>query len=179
MPKSVDFYTGDLDRRTNAFYAPSLSVKDTCHVFDFTTETTTTQTFGVEGKIARLRFSIDSAFVYLTTEANVLHCFDRNLQPVWQTDFKRLGKQGGRIYPSGIFSSEDGKLLCLCAVDTETNNWGADYVIDASNGEIVKQIEGYQFRGRLACDFFGNKLLTYNLTTLDLITGEVSAKTIF
>ncbi|MFL9483621.1 hypothetical protein ACI6Q2_12645 [Chitinophagaceae bacterium LWZ2-11] len=77
-------------------------------------------------------------------------------------------------WSSAIFSSETGNLLCLSAPETADNSWGADFVIDAETGTIIKRIEGMKGAGKLACNYFGNKLLTYTGTTLDMETGKYS-----
>lgn len=103
-----------------------------------------------------------------------MYCFDINYKIKWSKDFNYLGKEGDRISPSYLFITEDEQFLCVTASATETNNWGAEYVVDSTNGEIVRQIESYQFRGRFKSDFFDNKVLLYNLKTIDLMSGQVS-----
>lgn len=174
LPKQIRAYKGDLDIQQDIFFAPCETVKDTCYLFSFQTGKTGTIKLGTNALISRVKFSRDLGNIYVITETNVLYCFDRAYKIIWQTDFNYLGKAGGRINPSDIFSSEDGGLLCVYTSSTEANNWGAEYVIDSANGEIVRQIENYQFRGRVADNYFGNKVLTHKCTTLDLVTGEVS-----
>ena len=47
-------------------------------------------------------------------------------------------------------------------------------VINSENGELINRIEGYQFRGRFATNYFDNKVLLHTFKTTDLLTGEVS-----
>lgn len=173
LPKSVRLYKGDLDHRQDVFLVPCDKTKDTCYAYSFVTGTTEKIKMGTQALIARLRFSVDQERIYLITETNVLYCLDRTYQLIWQKDFNYLGQAGGRISASDIFMSEDGKLLCVNTSASETNKWGTEYVVDSLNGEIVHQIENYQFRGRVGEHFFGNKVLTHKLTTLDMLTGEI------
>jgi hypothetical protein len=172
LPKSVRLYKGDLDQQQDVFLVPCDKTKDTCYAYSFATGTTEVVKMGTQAMIARLRFSDDLQRIYLVTETNILYCFDRAYQLIWQKDFNYLGKAGGRIHASDIFTSEDGKLLCVYTSASETNNWGTEYVVDSMNGDIVNQIENYQFRGRVGAHFFGNQVLTHKLTTLDMLTGE-------
>lgn len=179
LPKLIRAYKGDLDIENDIFIAPCEKTKDTCYLFNFNNGKTETIKFGTKEIITRVKYSIDYAFLYLITNSNLLYCFDRNYKLKWSKDFNSLGKAGGRINASKIFSTEDGKYLAVEASSTETNQWGAEYVIDSENGEIIKQIEGYQFRGRFSHDFFDNKILLYKYGTIDLLSGEVSKNPIF
>lgn len=170
MPKQVRLYKGDLDKRNDVFWAPCEKAKNTCYLFSFETGATTTVKMGTQALINRLRIADDQERIYLVTENNILYCVDRDYKTIWSTDFNQLG----RINSSDIFMSEDGKLLCVYSTSTETNKWGAEYVVDSESGAIVHQIENYQYRGRVGEHYFGNKLLTHRLTTLDLLSGEVA-----
>ena len=55
--------------------------------------------------------------------------------------------------------------------DVKQNDWGTDFVIESNSGEIVNRIEGYQYRGRFATDYFENRVLLHTFKTIDLITG--------
>ncbi|MFH7011380.1 hypothetical protein ACHRV5_05870 [Flavobacterium sp. FlaQc-52] len=174
LPKQIRTYKGDLDPENDTFLAPCENTKDTCYLFNFATGKTESIKFGTKAMIGRIKFSVDFTFIYLITETNVLYCFDRDYKIKWYKDFNYLGKDGGRINSSDIFQTENGQLLALYASSTESNSWGAEYVVDATNGEIVNQIEAYQFRGGFSSDFFENKVLLYTHNTIDLITGKVS-----
>lgn len=174
LPKQIRTYKGDLDVLNDTFIAPCEKSKDTCYLFDFKTGHTETIKLGIKEIICQIKFSVDASFIYLITETNVLYCLDRNYKIKWSKDFNFLGEQGGRINCSSIFQTENGQNLAVYTSSTETNQWGAEYVIDAATGEIIKQIEGYQFRGRFSSNFFENKILLYTYKTIDLITGEVS-----
>lgn len=65
-------------------------------------------------------------------------------------------------------------FLKKTSTSTKTNNWGAEFVINSENGELINQIEGNQFRGRFATNYFDNKVLLHTFKTIDLLTGEVS-----
>ena len=174
LPKQIRLYKGDLDRRRDIFFAPCEKTKDTCYLFSFETGMTETIKMGTQALISRVKIDNDLEKIYLITETNILYCLDRTYKVIWKKDFNYLGLAGGRIHPSDIFISEDGKLLCVYSSASETNKWGTDYVVDSLSGEIINQIENYQFRGRLMDNYFGNKVLTYKLTTLDMLTGEIS-----
>lgn len=173
LPMHIRLYKGDLDPQGDVYLVPCDKTKDTCYLYSFATGTTTVIKMGTNALIARAKFSVDLERIYLVTETNILYCVDGTYQLIWQKDFNYLGKAGGRINPSDIFTSEDGKLLLLCTSSSETNSWGAEYVVDSANGEIVNQIENYQYRGRVGAPFFGHKVLTHKLTTLDMVTGEI------
>lgn len=176
LPGKIRLYKGAADPQKDAFLVPSDQLKGTCYVFDFTSLQTETIKTGIDVLISRMKYLADGDRVYAITDANTLYCFDRTFSIVWTKDFNYLGKQGGRINSSDIFSTEDGKLLCVYSTATETNPWGAEYVIDSTTGEIVRQIENYQFRGRIGCNFFDNKVLLHTGKTMDLATAEVSEK---
>ncbi len=179
LPKTVRTYKGDLDVANDQFVVPCDTLKDTCYRLDFKTGQVETIKLGLKDGIARLAFSIAADRLYVITETNILCCFDRNFKLLWRNDFNTLGKEAGRISPSRIFSSEDGQYLCVVGSTMETKPWGAEYVLDHTDGTVVRQIEGYQHRGRLAANFFGNDVLLYTLKTLDLTTGQVSEMPIF
>jgi WD40 repeat protein len=172
LPKQVRTYKGDLDLEKDVFVVPCEKMKDTCCLFDFNTGKTEIIKLGVKAVINHIKFSVDFSYVYAITEDNILYCFDRKFNIKWSKDFNYLGKKGGRI-TSDIYRTENGKYLAVYAPSTETNRWGAEYVIDCKNGEIVNQIEAFQFRGRFAAEFFDNKVLLYTFKTIDLTTGEI------
>lgn len=174
MPKEIRAYKGDLYFHNDTFFVPCEKTKDTCYLFDFNTGKTETIKLGTKAKINRIKFSIDFTTIYAITDTNILYCFDINYKIKWSKDFNYLCKEGGRISPSDIFITEDGQFLCVTSSATEINSWGAEYVVDSTNGEIVRQIESYQFRGRFKSNFFDNKVLLYNLKTIDLMSGQVS-----
>ncbi|MDJ1484256.1 hypothetical protein QNI16_27410 [Cytophagaceae bacterium YF14B1] len=173
LPHQIRLYEGDLDIHTDIFIAPVERLKGTCCVFDFKTGQTDSITVDTKARISNVKFSPDLSCIYAIAN-NSLYSLDRDYQIIWKKDFTYLGKKGGEINASDIFSSEDEKLLCLSASATETNQWGADYVVDSSSGEIIRQIEGYHLRGRIKSNYFGNQVLLATLTTLDLSTGLVS-----
>ena len=174
LPKQIRAYKGDIDMVNDTFIAPCERSKDTFYSFDFKTGTTHSGKLGTKAKISRIKFSVDASYMYVITESNVLYCFDRSLKKVWSTDFNVFGRDGGRINPSEIFSSEDGKYLGLHVASFETSNWGGEHVVDSSDGKVLRQIEGFQFRGRPACNFFDNRILLHTFQTINLATGEFS-----
>lgn len=174
LPKQIRTYKGDLDLEKDIFIAPCEQKKDTCYLFNFKTAETIAQKFGTKEIISRVKYSPDFTSIYLITETNILYCFDRGFNIKWHKDFNNLG----RINSSDIFSTEDGNYLSVYSTSTKTNNWGEEFVINSKNGELINQIQGYQFRGRFATNYFENKVLLNTFKTIDLLTGKVSEKTI-
>lgn len=174
MPATIRTFRGDAHLPTNTFYAPSELKKNKLYLLDFDTGSTTEATLPVNAIITRLRFSRDQQFLYCVTQSNVLWCFDSKLNFRWQTDCKPFGKKDGNISAAGIFQSEDGSLLCLPISATEHNNWGEEYVFDATTGELLRRLANYPRRGRVAADFFGAEVLLHGGHTLNLESGHVS-----
>ncbi|OPB95583.1 hypothetical protein [Elizabethkingia occulta] len=174
LPKELRLYNGDLDLEHNSFIMPCEKAKDTCYTFDFATGKTGIQKLGIKEKICRIRYSIDFSNIYVISEANILYCFDRNYKIKWSKDFSDIG----RIDSSDIFITDDNNYIAVEAVDVKTNDWGTDFVIECNNGEIVNRIEGYQYRGRFATDYFENRVLLHTFKTVDLITGHISEEKI-
>ncbi|CAM3593983.1 hypothetical protein ELOC111193_12610 [Elizabethkingia occulta] len=174
LPKELRLYNGDLDLEHNSFIMPCEKAKDTCYTFDFATGKTGIQKLGIKEKICRIRYSIDFSNIYVISEANILYCFDRNYKIKWSKDFSDIG----RIDSSDIFITDDNNYIAVEAVDVKTNDWGSDFVIECNNGEIVNRIEGYQYRGRFATDYFENRVLLHTFKTVDLITGHISEEKI-
>ncbi|PUB34716.1 hypothetical protein C8J95_102384 [Elizabethkingia sp. YR214] len=174
LPKELRLYNGDLDLEHNSFIMPYEKAKDTCHTFDFTTNEIGIQRFGIREKIRRIKYSIDSSQIYAISEANILYCFDEYYKIKWSKDFNDIG----RIDSSDIFITDDNNYIAVEAADVKTNDWGTDFVIECNSGEIVNQIEGYQYRGRFATDYFENKVLLHTFKTIDLITGHISEEKI-
>lgn len=179
MPAAIRVFKGDAHLPTNTFYAPSEQKKNTLHKLNFDTGTTTESTVSVDAIITRLRFSRDQQYLYCTTQRNILYCFDAQLNLRWQTDFHHLGQKGGTICTATIVLSEDNRLLCLPVSATEQNSWGEDYVVDTASGELQRRLQGYQYRGRIASDFFGTEVLLHGGHTLNLESGEVSLRPIW
>jgi len=170
LPKLIRLYKGDLDLQNDTFLAPCEQKKETCYLFNFKTGQTDVQKIGTKEIISRVKYSVDFTSIYVITETNILYCFDRNFKTKWSKDFNSLG----RINSSEIFSTEDGNYVAVYSTSTKTNNWGAEFVINSEDGELINQIEGYQFRGRFATNYFDNKVLLHTFKTTDLLTGEVS-----
>ena len=179
LPQKIRTYKGDLDLERDVFIAPCEKNNDTCYLFSFNSGKVDVLNLGTKARISRIKFSVDFAHIFVVTEKNILYCFDRKFEIKWKIDFGYLGNQGGRISSSDIFITEDGSLLGVCTSSAETNKWGIEYVVDSADGRIVRQIEGYQFRGRFATDFFDNRVLLHKLKTADLKTGEISENPIF
>ncbi|HBN6700781.1 hypothetical protein [Elizabethkingia anophelis] len=174
LPKELRLYKGDLDPEHNSFIMPCEKAKDTCYTFDFTTGKTGIQKLGIKERICRIRYSIDLAHLYAISEANILYCFDRNYKIKWSKNFNDTG----RINSSDIYLTDNSMYIAVEAHDVKTNDWGTDFVIESNSGEIVNRIEGYQYRGRFATDYFKNRVLLHTFKTIDLITGHVSEEKI-
>lgn len=174
LPKAFRLYKGDLNLENNSFIMPCEKTKDTCYLFDFTTGKIEVQKFGISDKICRVKYSLDLSHGYIISENNILYCFDNDYKIKWRKSFNNVG----RINFSDIYRTDNNNYIAIEAEDIKTNNWGTDFVIKCDNGEIVNQIEGYQYRGGFATDYFENKVLLHTFKTLDLITGHVSEKKI-
>jgi hypothetical protein len=167
-PVSFRIYKGDWDHVKDMFYSPSETKKGSFYVFDFSNGNINEYIVNIKGRIIKIKFSNDYNKIYFTVDDNLLYCMDREYNIIWRTGFEN------KISGDMIFSTEDGNMLCLESPETADNKLGVDIIIDASNGKIIKTIENYKGRGKLASNFFGNKILTYKGTTVDIITNNVS-----
>jgi len=172
IPKSVRIFNGDFDLETDNFYAPVEKKKNTFCVFNFQDGNTQEYALKISACIHRVRFSNDRQKVYFLADDNALYCTDRDYKIIWKTDFNAV--KAKTVWSSAVYCSENGDMLCLEAAETASCKWGADFVVDASNGKILKQFDAYKGRGKLKSDYFGNKFVTFKGTTLDIETGEVS-----
>lgn len=178
MPKNIRTYQGSLNKATNQFIAPSETLKDTVYLFDFNTGETAKLKLGLKDKIVGMQYLHDQKHLIVITESSVIYCLDENYKVVWKTDFNTLFNYPVRINASRVLQTEDNRHIMLDTSSTETNDWGAEYVLDVETGRLANTIESYQYRGRVQDVFFDNKVLLYTYRTLDMLTGEVKDLTL-
>jgi hypothetical protein len=177
--KSVSFYQGTFNRANNSFMVPHPNKARSYFECSFPDLTEHFHLVGVKTRLTRLRYAQATQLLYYTTEDNELGCLDTANRVVWRNDFKKLGIKDGRINASSLYLSEDEKLLCLPISDSQHNAFGLEYVISAETGEIIHTIEGFQYRGRISCDYFGNSLLTFTGHKIDLLSGVITKNEIY
>jgi hypothetical protein len=114
----------------------------------------------------------------LLTEGNILICCDEQLKTLWQRNFSEMGDDTGTVFGSDILVTEDNERICISASSTESNRWGADFVLDMHTGEPLHIIQGYHQQGRVAGSYFGRQVLLHPMKVMDLDTGTVEAWTL-
>lgn len=124
--------------------------------------------------IGQLRYSPDGSRVFTAAKDDVVTCFDRSWEVVWRRDFTQLPDGPSGVWSSGLFVFPG--RLGVVAGDTAANRWGTEYLLDAATGELVRQVEGRQGRGRPKVEFGDSSVILFTGQVLDLATGEVGPK---
>lgn len=173
MPKNIRTYQGSFNKEKNQFIAPSETFKNTLYLFDFASGETEKIKTSLKEKIGKVEYTNDSQHLIALTESSIVYCLDLSYKVIWSVDFNTLLESSVRINSSSMLLSEDNQYLMLEASSTETNNWGAEFVLNVKTGVLVNTVEGYQYRGRIQDALFDNEVLLYTYHTLDMLTGEV------
>jgi hypothetical protein len=64
----------------------------------------------------------------------------------------------------------------VVAGGTAANRWGTEYLLDAATGELLRQVEAGQGRGRPKVEFGDSSVVLFTGRVLDLATGEVGPR---
>lgn len=177
LKPEVRQYNGTFNPHQNIFYFPLENKKAWLQVDGSTFEGTLIKTPYPDR--AHKVIYVEALRQYLLlTEGNILICCDDQLKTIWQRNFSEMGDDAGSVFGSDILVTEDHELVCISASSTESNRWGADFVLDIKTGEPRHIIQGYHQQGRVAGSYFGRRVLLHPMKVMDLETGAVEAWTL-
>ncbi|HEY9260942.1 hypothetical protein [Chitinophaga sp.] len=177
LKPEVRLYNGTFNPHQNLFYFPLENKKSWLQVDGATFAGTLIKT-PYPHRAHKVTYVEALQRYLLLTEGNILICCDGELKILWQRNFSEMGDDTGVVFGSDILVTEDQERICISASATESNRWGADFVLDMNTGEPRHIIQGYHMRGRIAGSYFGRQVLLHPMKLMDLDTGEVEAWTL-
>ena len=170
IARNVDARFGSIDPVQGKLWAPDERAGNRLLTVDCATGEIAKVTLKLDAKVKSLRFSRDGQYLFVTGENNRLLCCDRTGATRWSRDIGEYGQIGAGT----ILFNESGSHLCLPISATQRSNWGEDIILAADSGQtettVIRQ-KGPP--GRLAADWFGDRLLTHRLEVVDFFSGEV------
>ncbi|CAI8892947.1 YncE family protein [Pseudomonas donghuensis] len=170
IARDVDARFGCIDPEQGKLWAPDERARNSVLTVDCASGEINKISLALEAKVKSLRFSRDGQYLFATGENNRLLCCDRTGATRWARDMGEYGQIGA----GNILFNESASHLCMPIPATQRSNWGEDVIIATASGQtettVVRQ-KGPP--GRLAADWFGDRLLTHRLEVVDFFTGDV------